>query len=110
MEINLASLTIPGEDETIKAGEKLKSMSAIWDGANEQEKARMLAMMLEAVYCDAGLKRIIALKPRQVFLPLFTLCDSLQEKNGLIFSPDFVGIGDPDGIRTHDLHRDRVAC
>ena len=67
-------------------------------------------MMLEAVYCDIMLKKIIALKPRQIFLPLFALCDSLQEKNGLIFLPDFVGIGDPDGIRTHDLHRDRVAC
>lgn|GEM_PF-634906 len=70
----------------------------------------MLAMMLEAVYCDTALKKIIAIKPRQIFLPLFALCDSLKEKNGLIFLPDFVGIGDPDGIRTHDLHRDRVAC
>ena len=110
LEVSLASLTVPKEDETVKAGEKLKRMLAIWDGANDQEKAKMLALMLEAVYCDTAIKKIIALKPRQIFLPLFALCNSLQEKNELIFLPDFVGIGDPDGIRTHDLHRDRVAC
>ena len=41
---------------------------------------------------------------------LFALCAGLQEKSGLIFFPDMVCVGDPDGIRTHDLHRDRVAC
>ncbi len=110
LEVTLASLTVPKEDETIKAGEKLRSMLAIWDGASEEEKAKMLAIMLEAVYCDTRLKKIVALKPRGIFLPLFALCDNLKEKNGMVFLSDFVGIGDPDGIRTHDLHRDRVAC
>ena len=85
-------------------------MLNIWAEASEQEKARMLSITLEIVYCDTNQKRIITLKPRGVFLPLFALCDSLREKEGLIFPQDFVGIGDPDGIRTHDLHRDRVAC
>ena len=85
-------------------------MLAIWDGASEKEKARMLAIMLETVYCDTRLKKIIALKLRGIFLPLFSLCNNLKEKGGLVFLPHLVGIGDPDGIRTHDLHRDRVAC
>ena len=76
-----------------------------------REKLRnMLAIMLEAVYCDTRPKKIVALKPRGIFLPLFALCNNLKEKDGLVFLTDFVGIGDPDGIRTHDLHRDRVAC
>ena len=68
-------------------------------GLLNQEKARMLAIMLEAVYCDIRLKKIVALKPREIFLPLFALCDNLKEKDGLVFLPDFVGIGDPDGDR-----------
>ena len=61
LDISLASLIIPEEhetiDDTIKAGEKLRSILAIWDGANEQEKAKMLAMMIEAVFCDTAIKK-----------------------------------------------------
>jgi ribosome-associated translation inhibitor RaiA len=95
LEVTLASCNVPKEDETVRASEKLKNM---------------LAIMIEAIYCDTRLKKIIALKPRGIFLPLFALCDSLKEKDGLVFPSDFLNIGDPDGIRTHDLHRDRVAC
>ena len=66
--------------------------------------------MLDAVYCDLNKKEIIALKPKAPFLPVFSLCDGLKENDGLIFVRELVGIGDPEGIRTPDLHRDRVAC
>jgi len=32
-------------------------------------------------------------------LPVFSLCDTLKEKDGLIFLSQLVGIGDPGGIR-----------
>ena len=94
----------------VRAGEKLKSMLVIWDEATEAEKARMLSIMLDAVYCDTDRKMIVAIKPKSPFLPVFSLCDTLKERGGLIFAPQLVGIGDPGGIRTPDLHRDRVAC
>ncbi len=31
-------------------------------------------------------------------------------KAGALTAPALCLLGDPDGIRTHDLHRDRVAC
>ena len=79
-------------------------MLNIWAEASEREKDRMLATMLETVYCDTNQKRTITLKPRGVFLPLFALCDSLREKEGLIFTHDFVGIGDPDGHLPSSTH------
>lgn len=58
----------------------------------------MLAIMLDAVYCDLNKRKIVALKPKSPFLPVFSLCDALKEKDGLIFMPELVGIGDPEGI------------
>ncbi|MBT9161437.1 MAG: hypothetical protein DDT27_01549 [Dehalococcoidia bacterium] len=110
LEVSLASLVVPKENEMIRAGEKLKSMLEIWGEATEEEKAKMLAIMLDAVYCDTNRKKIVALKLKSPFLPVFSLCDGLKENDGLIFMPELVGIGDPEGIRTPDLHRDRVAC
>ncbi len=39
----------------------------------------MLAMMLDAVYCDLNNKKVVALKSKSPFLPLFSLCDALQK-------------------------------
>ena len=110
LEVSLASLVVPKEKEMVRAGEKLKDMLAIWGEATEEEKAKMLAIMLDAVYCDLNKEKIIALKPKSPFLPVFSLCNTLKEKDGLIFMPELVGITDPEGIRTPALHRDRVAC
>ena len=85
-------------------------MLEIWAEATEEEKAKMLVIMPDAVYYDTNRKAIVTIKPKSPFLPVFSLCDGLKEKDGLIFMPELVGIGDPEGIRTPDLHRDRVAC
>jgi hypothetical protein len=98
LEITMASLIVPKEDETIKAGEKLRNMLTVWKAATEQERAQMLSILLESVYCDIRLKKIIALKPRAPFLPLFALCEGLKEKDGLIVLPEPIGITDPEGI------------
>jgi len=63
---------IPKEGEMVRAGEKLKSMLVIWDEATEAEKARMLSIMLDAVYCDTDRKMIVAIKPKSPFLPVFS--------------------------------------
>ncbi len=48
----------------------------------------MLVIMLDAVYCDTNKKRIVTLQPESLFLPVFTLCNGLKEKNGLTFMPE----------------------
>ena len=45
--------------------------------------------------------RLLAVKPRHEFEPFFKLNFERQ-------TADIAG--DPEGIRTPDLHRDRVAC
>ena len=109
-EVALASIAVPAENAIITAGQDLAGMLQIWDQATEEEKSHMLGLMLEAVYCDTEAKAIIALKPKPPFLPLFSFCEGLTEKEGLFFTSAFAGIGDPEGIRTPDLQRDRLAC
>ena len=63
------------------------------------EKARMLSIVLDAVYCDTDRKMTVVIKPKSPFLPVFSLlCDTLKEKEGLTFVSELVGIGDPGGI------------
>ncbi len=59
--------------------------------------------MLEAVYVDMETAKVTALKPKPAFLPLFKLEGTKAGDLELV-------LGDPEGIRTPDLHRDRVAC
>ena len=99
LEVALASIEVPQENATMKAGAELASMLDIWDQATDEEKYQMLGLMLEAVYCDTERKAIIALKPKAAFLPLFSLCQDLKEKAGLFVTPVFAGIGDPEGDR-----------
>ena len=110
LELALASIAVPQENATMKAGQELARMLEVWTLATEEERSHMFASMLEAVYCDTETKAIVALKPKPPFLPLFSLCRGLTEKDGLFLTCALAGIGDPGGIRTPDLHRDRVAC
>lgn len=98
LEVALASIIVPQEHVTMKAGQELAGMLKIWDQATDDEKSQMLGLMLEAVYCDTEANAIVALKPKAAFLPLFSLCQGLKEKDPLFFTPAFAGIGDPEGI------------
>jgi site-specific DNA recombinase len=101
----IASLVIPTEEAALEAGEVLETMAGVWQEASREEKRAMLRLALSGIYIDMETKRIVALQPRPCFMPLFRLCDAVTEQGPLL-----VGIGDPEGIRTLDLHRDRVAC
>jgi site-specific DNA recombinase len=100
LEVALASIIVPQEHVTMKAGQELAGMLEIWDQATDDEKSQMLRLMLETVYCDTEANAIVALKPKTPFLPLFSLCRGLTEKEGLFLAPAFAGIGDPEGDRT----------
>ena len=61
-------------------------------------------MMLEAVYVDVAKGEIVCVRPKSNFLPLFNLEAPVETRAGMLVT------GDPDGIRTHDLRRDRPIC
>ena len=110
LELQLSTQIVPEEDQTVKAGVMLRNMLSVWSEANIEEKSKMLGIMLDAVYCDLNKGCIVALQPKVAFIPLFGLCEDLKETDGVFTVRRFIGIGDPEGIRTLDLQRDRLAC
>ncbi len=64
----------------------------------------MLRVMLEAVYVDVDLGKVVGISPKPSFLALFNLKEPLTTTGAVLVT------GDPDGIRTHDLRRDRPIC
>jgi hypothetical protein len=61
-------------------------------------------MALETVYVDMESGKAVAKKPKPAFLPLFNLEKPATAGSRILVS------GDPDGIRTHDLQLDKLAC
>ena len=53
---------------------------------------------------------IVGLKPRPAFLPLFALCPGVEERDGLIFVLELLGIGGPDGEPTLNCHSLSSIC
>ena len=75
------------------------------------DKLRLAAERI-APYCDPREGVVVGLRPKGPFVPLFRLCEGLVRTAP---QPVEGGIhiavpGDPEGIRTPDLHRDKVAC
>ena len=78
MQNALDSLVIPEADAALNAGELLESLGLIWEKATLEEKHRLLAGMLEAVYVDLAASRsIVGIQPKPPFYPLF---ESLKRK------------------------------
>jgi len=62
----LDSLVIPEADAALNTGELLESLGLIWEKATLDEKHRLLAGMLEAVYIDLAVSRsIVGIQPRR---------------------------------------------
>ena len=79
-------------------------MVAAWETATKEERCDLLQMAVDAVYVDMVSAKVVAIKPKPAFLPLFRLEEPVTA------GPTILVVGDPEGIRTPDLHRDRVAC
>lgn len=88
LEDTLDSLVIPEADVALNAGELLESLGLIWERATLEEKHRLLAGMLEAVYVDLAASRsIVGIQPKPPFYPLF---ETLRHEPGnkvTVFSP-----------------------
>lgn len=76
----LNSLVIPEADAALKAGELLENLGPVWGKATLDEKHKLLAGMLEAVYVDMMASRaIVGIQPKAPFYPLF---ESLKNQTG----------------------------
>ena len=77
LDSRLASLVVPGIDAVREAGKLLENLPRLWKKADLGEKHRILMTILEAVYVECKEeKRIVAIKPKPAFRPLFELAST----------------------------------
>ena len=78
----------------------LTNVANAWREANQEQRNKLARVLFEEIRLDNGGK-VVAVKPRAELEPFFKLS----------YECHATAIGcDPEGIRTLDLHRDRVAC
>ena len=76
----------------MNAGELLESLGLIWHKATSEEKHRLLAGMLEAIYIDPIASRsIVGLQPKPAFRALFELLRQNPESNVTAYAPESSG-------------------
>ncbi len=96
----LRSLTPPEEARNLdKLAEFLVNVAEAWEVADQEQRNKMARCLFEEVWVKD--KLVLAVTPRPEFEPSFRLDFECHTRD--IAS-------DPGGIRTPDLHRDRVAC
>ena len=84
LEMELESLVVPQASAAEEAGKLIQDLPRLWDGANQEERRKLLLTMLDAVYVDAKQeKRIVAIKPKPPFRPVFQVA-ATKEGSGVI--------------------------
>ncbi len=83
-EEKLRSLVVPDADATVTAGKLLEDLPAMWKKADLGERRQILLTMLDAVYVDpVEERRIVAIRPRPAFRPLFEIATT-REGSGIV--------------------------
>ncbi len=77
--------------------------------ATPEEKHQLLRCMFESLYVEFRTGQIVEVVPRPGFRWVLEAAEITRPPGAVPDDPLLV-IGDPEGIRTPDLHRDRVAC
>ncbi len=82
--MELESLVVPQANAAEEAGKLIQDLPRLWSEANLTEKRRLLLSMLDAVYVDAKEeKRIVAVKPKPPFMPVFQVATT-KEGSGIV--------------------------
>ena len=97
-ELNALGFADEQNEALERTAELLANLPEAWNTANQFQRARLAQILLESVKIKDS--RVEAVKPRPEFVPFFAL-DYFERRAGSCGS---------DGIRTRDLHLDRVAC
>ncbi len=96
-EAELASLVVPADRDLIDAGRYLENIGRVWDSINLETRRGIVLALFDAIYIDIRTGQVEEYRPKAAFRRLLVSLRTVQ-------------FGDPDGIRTHDLQRDRLAC
>jgi hypothetical protein len=89
LEDQLSSLVVPGIDAVQQAGELLEDLPHLWEKADLAERRKMLMTMLEAVYVECKEeRRIVGIKPKPAFKPLFEIALTKAESGVVLVKDD----------------------
>lgn len=88
LEARLAAIVDPEEREILDAGAYLENLAAVWDQATPEERKQVAMALITQAVCDTKSKRLISIRPRPAFLPLFRQCAFLRERDGEFCLPD----------------------
>ena len=77
----------------------LANVAEAWDQANQEQRNNIAKTLLEQIRVEDN--KVVAVKPRPELEPFFKLNFECHARDIAC---------DPDGIRTHDLLRDRQIC
>ena len=79
LEMELEGLVVPEANAAEEAGKLVLDLPWLWAGANLTERHKLLLGMLDAIYVDArDEKRIVALKPKPAFRPVFQVATTRE--------------------------------
>jgi hypothetical protein len=100
----------PGEDRLDRISAYLERLPAAWADADYAQRNQLANIVYEELGVDGP--RVEYVKPRPEMEPLFQIRAGAAQPTLMDAADCHTGVSssDPDGIRTHDLHRDRVAC
>ena len=98
-ELQLLSYEKDDLSELERVAELLTNVAEAWQCANQEERNKIARIIFEEILVDD--KKVAAVKPQPELVPFFKLNYDCHAKSIA---------GDPDGIRTHDLRRDRPIC
>jgi hypothetical protein len=85
----------------------VQSLPAAWADADQRQRNEMATILYEEVWVDGP--RAEYVKPRPELESLFQSRTGAAQPTKVSIHGGEFSSGDPDGIRTHDLHRDKLA-
>jgi site-specific DNA recombinase len=107
-ELALSMKAEPQHDRLGAMVRYLASLPTAWRDATAEQRNRLVNLVYEEICVDGP--AVAYVKPRPELEPLFQVRTGASQPVACCASHANVGSGDPDGIRTHDLQRDRLAC
>ncbi len=85
--------------------EDFENIQSFWDPALPEERAKLLSSLAEKLYVDFSTGQLLEVVTKSGFSNVLEAAWITRPLGGSGLTN-----GDPEGIRTPDLHRDRVAC
>ncbi len=111
LEAKINTVTDPGERDALDAGRQLEQALDLWAEMDTAERHEFLNVFFGGIHVDVAKKDIVGIAARPRFRAVLRACEGSVKAASAPEGADSNSVtGDPEGIRTLDLHRDRVAC